>query len=172
MNETATLDKAWNDLLRTFDRRELKRTLKDAYRRTGKKIASIAKMSVQAGGINDAGKLSRGVRVRVYPRGGGFMITVKPHGKQGFIKTRRGVEKPVLMWAEEGTKSRQTRGGKNGYLIKTDEGYRWVGKNRGKMPAYHFLKEAEAQGAAIVEQEVGKEIEDATVRRAQKLGWL
>lgn len=172
MNETENAVRAWDDLLRTFDRKELKRTLKDAYRRTGKRIAAVARQSVAAGGINDAGKLSKGVRVRVYPRGGGFMITVKPHGKSGYIKNRRGQERPVLMWAEEGTKERHPRSWSRRFLIHTDAGFRWVGRSRGKMPAYHFLKEAEEQGPGIVEQEIGQEIEAAAVRRAVKLGWL
>lgn len=77
MNEKQKIGQAWNDLLKTFDQREMKRTLKDAYRRTGKMIAAVAKRSVEGSGIHDAGKLAKGVRVRVYPRGGGFMITVK-----------------------------------------------------------------------------------------------
>ena len=165
-------DQTGHDLLRTFDRRELKRTLKDAYRRTGKRIAAIAKRSVEAGGINDAGKLAKGVRVRVYPRGGGFMVTVKPHGKTGYIVNRHGKEKPVLMWAEEGTVERFPRNWRKRFLVHTDAGFRWVGRSRGKMPSYHFLKEAEEQGPGIVEEEIGKEIEAATERRAARLGWL
>ena len=41
MNEKQVIGQAWNDLLKTFDQREMKRTLKDAYRRTGKMIAAV-----------------------------------------------------------------------------------------------------------------------------------
>ena len=119
MNEKQVIGQAWNDLLKTFDQREMKRTLKDAYRRTGKMIAAVAKRSVEGSGIHDAGKLAKGVRVRVYPRGGGFMITVKPHGKSGYIKNRHGLEKPVLMWAAEGTKQRYPRGWAKRFLVNT-----------------------------------------------------
>ena len=105
-------------------------------------LAAVAKRSVEGSGINDAGKLAKGVRVRVYPRGGGFMITVKPHGKSGYIKNRHGLEKPVLMWAAEGTKQRYPR---------------------------RFIKEI---GWKIVEEEIGMAIENATMKRAAKLGWL
>lgn len=45
------------------------------------------------------------VRVRVYPSG--FMITVKPHGKQEYYKrSKGGAEKPVAMLAVEGKKER------------------------------------------------------------------
>lgn len=36
MNEKQRIGQAWNDLLKTFDQREMKRTLKDAYRRTAR----------------------------------------------------------------------------------------------------------------------------------------
>lgn len=172
MDEKQRIGQAWNDLLKTFDQREMKRTLKDAYRRTGKMIAAVAKRSVEGSGIHDAGKLAKGVRVRVYPRGGGFMITVKPHGKSGYIKNRHGLEKPVLMWAAEGTVERYPRSWAKRFLVNTGDGFRWVGRNRGKMPAYHFLDEAEAQGPKIVEEEIGTAIENATMKRATKLGWL
>lgn len=119
MNEKQVIGQAWNDLLKTFDQREMKRTLKDAYRRTGKMIAAVAKRSVEGSGINDAGKLAKGVRVRVYPRGGGFMITVKPHGNSGYIKNRHGLEKPVLMWAAEGTVERYPRSWAKRFLVNT-----------------------------------------------------
>lgn len=122
MDEKQRIGQAWNDLLKTFDQREMKRTLKDAYRRTGKMIAAVAKRSVEGSGINDAGKLAKGVRVRVYPRGGGFMITVKPHGKSGYIKNRHGLEKPVLMWAAEGTVERYPRSWAKRFLVNTGDG--------------------------------------------------
>lgn len=172
MDEKQKIGQAWNDLLKTFDQRDLKRTLKDAYRRTGKMIAAVAKRSVESSGIADARQLARGVRVRVYPRGGGFMITVKPHGKSGYIKNRHGLEKPVLMWAVEGTVERYPRSWAKRFLVNTGDGFRWVGRNRGKMPAYHFLDAAEAQGPKIVEDEIGTAIENATMKRAAKLGWL
>ena len=100
------------------------------------------------------------------------MITVKPHGRQGYYKNRRGDEKPVLMWAEEGTKNRYPRNGKRRFLVKLPQGFRVVGWSRGKMPAYRFLNDAEQQGPAIVEKEISKEIEAATMRRAAKLGVL
>lgn len=115
-------------------------------------------------------KTKSGARLTV--RVGGFMVTVKPHGKTGYIVNRHGKEKPVLMWAEEGTVERFPRSWRKRFLVHTDAGFRWVGRSRGKMPAYHFLKEAEEQGPAIVEQEIGKELEVATERRSGgRRGW-
>ena len=61
MDEKQRIGQAWNDLLKTFDQREMKRTLKDAYRRTGKMIAAVAKRSVEGSGIHDAGTMSGGL---------------------------------------------------------------------------------------------------------------
>lgn len=96
----------WCMLLQCFNKRDLKALLKGAYRKTGNEILAIARQRLMSSGIAHASKLKRGIRLRVYPRGGGFMITVKPHGKQGCHVNRFGLEKPVLMWAEEGTKER------------------------------------------------------------------
>lgn len=96
----------WCMLLQCFNKHDLKALLKGAYRKTGNEILAIARQRLMSSGIVHASKLKKGIRLHVYPRGGGFMITVKPHGKQGYHVNRFGLEKPVLMWAEEGTKER------------------------------------------------------------------
>ena len=83
------------------------------------------------------------------------MITVKQHGKQGYHVNRFGLQKPVLMWAEEGTKVRYVRKG-GGQVAQTADGkWRTLGRRRGQMPAYHFLDGVEAKGAPIVERDIG-----------------
>ncbi len=62
-------------------------------------------------GMANASRLKKDIRQRVYPRGTGFMITVKPHGRQGFHTNRFGLQKPVLMWVEAVTKVRYVRKG-------------------------------------------------------------
>lgn len=88
--------KEWNKLLQCFNKRDLKASLKGAYRKTGNEILTIARQRLMSSGIAHASKLKKGIRLRVYPRGGGFMITVKPHGKQGYHVNRFGLEKPGL----------------------------------------------------------------------------
>lgn len=163
--------KEWNELLQCFNKRDLKASLKGAYRKTGNEILKIARQRLMSSGIAHASKLKKGIRLRVYPRGGGFMITVKPHGKQGYHVNRFGLEKPVLMWAEEGTKVRYVRHG-GGQKVQTSEG-KWVtlGRRRGQMPAYHFLDGIEDKGGPIIERGLAPAIEQSVMSRASKNGW-
>ena len=74
------------------------------YGADGKEVLAIARGKLMQSGMAHASRLKKDIRLRVYPKGGGFMITVKQHGKQGYHVNRFGLQKPVLMWTEEGTK--------------------------------------------------------------------
>ena len=141
--------------------------------KTGNEILTIARQRLMSSGIAHASKLKKGIRLRVYPRGGGFMITVKPHGKQGYHVNRFGLEKPVLMWAEEGTKERMIRhlmsDGK--HVVRIEGRYRRVGAFTGKMPAYHFLDGVYEQGVQILNRDIPSNLENSVMRKAGRLGW-
>ena len=163
--------KEWDELLQCFNKRDLKASLKGAYRKTGNEILKIARQRLMSSGIAHASKLKKGIRLRVYPRGSGFMITVKPHGKQGYHVNRFGLEKPVLMWAEEGTKVRYVRHG-GGQKVQTSAGqWRTLGRRRGQMPAYHFLDGVYEQGVQILNRDIPSNLEDSVMRKAGRLGW-
>ncbi len=163
--------KEWNELLQVFNKRDLKASLKGAYRKVGNEILKVARDKVAQSGIANASKLKKGMRLRVYPRGSGFMITVKPHGKQGYHLNRFGLQKPVLMWAEEGTKVRYARKGGGQVVDMADGKWRTLGRRRGQMPAYHFLDGVEGSGAPIIEREIGARLEEQVLKRAEKAGY-
>ena len=83
------------------------------------------------------------------------------------------MEKPVLMWAEEGTKERMIRhlmsDGKR--VVRIDGKYRTVGAFTGKMPAYHFLDCVVEQGVQIVNRDMPSNLEERVMRKAGRLGW-
>ena len=160
--------KEWNELLKALSPKDMRKTLKSAYRKVGNELLMIAREKVASSDMQNAGKVAKSMRLRVYTRGGGFMITTKPHGKQGYYVNRKGLEKPVLMWAEEGTKYRFPR--KGFFYAPLMGGVRKV-EHMGKMPAYHFLDEVRARGGAIIEGKLGSELESAVERTADKLGW-
>ena len=94
---------------------------------------------------------------------------MKPHSKQGFHVNRFGLQKPVLMWAEEGTKVRYVR--KGGQVAQFGNGkWRTLGRRRGQMPAYHFLDGVEAEGAPIIERDICARLEESVLKRARKMG--
>lgn len=164
--------KEWDELLRAMSPRDIKRTLKTAYRRIANQIADIARGDLAGSGLRHGNKMKRSVRVRVYPRGSGFMITVKPHGKQGYYKrSQDGAEKPVAMWAVEGTKERYARHGRRVYPIGNGQYRTMKGNWTGRMQAYSFLDNARDRGPSIIEQGIKPEIEKAVEERARKLGW-
>lgn len=163
--------KEWNELLQVFNKRDLKTSVKGAYRKVGGEVLKVARQKLMQSGIANASKLKKDIRLRVYPKGGGFMITVKPHGKQGYHVNRFGLQKPVLMWAEEGTKVRYVRKG-GGQVAQLGDGkWRTLGRRRGQMPAYHFLDGVEAEGAPIIERDIGARLEETVLKRAKKMGY-
>lgn len=160
LNPAEYTGQEWDELLRAMGSRQIRNSLKVAYRRMGRQILAIARASLLSSGLANASRMRSGIRLRVYPRGGGFLVTVKPHGKRGFYRRPQdGKEKPVLMWAEEGTKARYRRHGA-------------VGSSRtGRMPAYHILDEANSRGKTIFETGINSELKRAVRERAAKLGW-
>lgn len=148
----------WSDLLRAMNARDVKASLKAAYRKEAGKVAQLARERLAGSGLRNAGRMKRNVRVRVYSRGGGFMVTVKPHGKSGYYTNSAGKQKPVAMWAEEGTKPRSRR--------------TWTGGFTGAMPAYHFMRDTEDAAGTMVEKDLNSAVEQAVEARAAKLGWI
>lgn len=161
----------WTDLLRAMDARQIKSSLKAAYRRCGNLIRNVAYTDLQSKSIRNASKMKRLIRVYVYPRGGGFMITVKPHGKQGYYTNHAGFQKPVLMWAQDGTEEREPRRDA-GFVARFNDGNFRPVKHMGMERVYNFLKGAEQQGSGIIERELPSEIEHAAIKRMEKEGWV
>lgn len=164
--------KEWDELLRSMNVKDIRRVLKSTYRRVGKQIADIARADLVSSGLRNADKMKRAIRVHVYGRGGGFEITTKFHGKQGFYRrSQDGKEKPVVMWAQDGTSNRFTYYHKR--VIPFGGGaYRTLATNaRGSMRKYDFLRRAESQAPGIIENGLGPELEKAVNKRALKLGW-
>lgn len=160
----------WTELLRAMDGKQIKSTLKTAYGRIGKEIADLARASLTSSDIRNASRMKRLIRVRVYPDGGGFMITVRPHGSSGFYTNHAGLQKPVLMWAEEGTRERKPRH-KTAYVVRTVEGRFITTHGMGAEKAYHILTPAEQRGGQIIQAELPSDIEAAAVKRMEKTGW-
>ena len=164
--------KEWDELLNEMNAKDIKRTLRSTYRRIGKLAAQPARDAL-ASAIRHGSAMAKDIRVRVWSKGFGFSVTVKPHGKQGYYRrSQDGKEKPVAMWAQEGTTDRYERhGGKS--VFKTADGFKTMKGNwTGKMRGYHFLEASEKQGPAIVEREMFTALEIEAEKRLRKLGWI
>jgi len=165
MDPTQYTGTEWRELAKQLSKRQLRTAMKRGYTAASKKAIKIAQSSLTSSGPKVQGNSSdwaRGIRNYNYSKGGGFKVTVKPRGKKGFHTNRHGKQKPILMWAEDGTKERKTRG----------KGFFKTGSlKRGKMPKYGFLEKAEAQMYQEVESSLLPSVEKAVQKAAAKAGF-
>lgn len=164
------LDAPFAEVFTALDVKKQRKVMKSAMRREGNRLKKVAVDNLRASGIGQGTKrsLSKGVYVRTYPDryGLGFMVSVKPHGhRKGVHKNRQGLEKPVLMWAEDGTRQRRTGRRKKSFFSlsrftgKRVRQYNRDGANRGRMRGYGFLAKTERQTADSVEENLFRELE-------------
>lgn len=148
--ETVTLrdpfKAVWDALDMNARRKAMRTSLRKAAnivkKETQKAVATATAETAHHGArpLRDAEKIAGGVRARIFPQkyGLGFMVDARPKGRKGYIVNRAGKEKPILMWASDGTKSRATKGN-GGRRAKRKRG----AHNTGRMPAYGFMDAAE-----------------------------
>lgn len=150
----------WDELLKAMNAKDVKRTLKATYRKVAGKVKAIVVQHLNASGLRVGNGMMRGIRVRVYPRGSGFMVTVKPHGNTGMYQghSKGAQPRPVLQYAEDGTGLRL-------YRHKVAQG------GTGRMPAYHFVRDSEEEATVIVERDTMAELERQVQKRMEKIGW-
>lgn len=169
MNNVASINIPFGELARQMDVRLIKNTLKRAYRAEGKKVRQLALQSLHSTGLNVDGNKSdwdKGVRLRIYSKGGGFMVSVKGSKGRSMHVNRQGLQKPVLMWAEGGTKQRRTKS-KTRFFKRLRKQH-----STGSMPAYRFLERVTPQSYQMVERDLFKEVEQAAFKVAMKAGMI
>lgn len=193
MDPSQELQKSMSELMREMNPKQLKKAIKGAYRRVGKGAREIALYHLHKSGIDvqgDRTDFDKGLRVFVYGRGGGFMITTKARaansrtgkGEKGMHKNRRGQKKPILMWAADGTKDRYRKTGrkvlKGNWKWWARQGgsrprYVWERTRKtGKMPDYGFIDKATPEASRYVEDELGKELQKSVEKVAKKAGFI
>ena len=70
--------KEWTDLLRQMTPRQIRNSVKRAYRALSKEAVKVAQQKLASSGLKSSGgDLKKGIRAFVYSRGGGFLVTVK-----------------------------------------------------------------------------------------------
>lgn len=167
MSELEQATKPWREFLKEMTQKEIGKAIKSGYRKTANKAAKLVREEMHRSGLKvkgDVKSLDKSVRVRIYPKGGGFLVTTKPRGKQGVHRNRFGKLKPVAMWASEGTTDRYLRRRFKKRNGKPGTGY------RGAMRNYGFVDKATTQAFGVVEQDLGKELETAVMKAAKKAG--
>lgn len=172
MNPKDYTGKEWMELARLLTPKQIRNSVKRAYRREANKACKIAVQKLRTFGPGVKGSSSdweKGIRPHVYSRGGGFIVTVKARGvnrqgrgERGMHKNRAEKKKPILMWAEDGTAIRKTKSKTKIFTRKRR------GHDTGRMPRYGFLEKAAPEMYRGVETGLFPEIETAVKKAAQK----
>lgn len=150
--DAVNIEAPFRDVFTALDLKAQRKALRGAMRREGNRLKKAAVSNLESSGIGTGTKqrLSRGIMVRVYPErmGAGFMVSVKPWHKKGYHTNRQGLEKPVLMWAEEGVAKkgavkRKTRS-QSKFFVRKRKGH-----NTGRMRSYRFLARTESNATSV-----------------------
>lgn len=182
-SKVTDLNRPFADVYKALDPKAQRKAMKSAMRREGNRLKKTAADNLRSSGVGQGTKrsLASGIYVRTYPDryGMGFMVSVKPHGRRkGIHLNRQGKEKPVLMWAEDGTRQRKAGRrvssffGKSRFTGKKVRQYLRGGPDRGKMRRYAFLAKTEQQTADSVETNLFNDLQSSVERQARKQGLL
>lgn len=159
-------------LFAQLDTKKRLRALKGAFRREANRVRKTAINNLR-GSIRSDEDLERGIRAVVFKRKAGFRVTIgtKKAGKNGkeygFHTNRRGLKKPVLIWAEAGTKWRKSKT-KSRFTV----GGKWytAGKHRGFMKRYGFMQKTLTNVRDSVTDNLHNEVIKNVKRIAKKYG--
>ena len=159
------------DLQRLFAELEPKRrvqALKGGFRREANQVRKTAINNLRSS-IQSNKDLEKGVRAIVFKRKAGYRVTVgtkragkNGKGEAGFHTNRQGLKKPVLIWAEEGTKERQTKPKKG---TRRRAARLRTSHRTGRMKRYGFM----AQTLTSVRDTVTTNIHEMVAENVQKV---
>lgn len=166
-----TIDYNDENLQRLFAELEPKRRLqaiKGGFRREANQVRKTAINNLRSS-IQSSKDLEKGVRAIVFKRKAGFRVTVgtkragkNGKGEAGFHTNRQGLKKPVLIWAEGGTKERQTKPKKG---TRRRAARLRASHRTGRMKRYGFM----AQTLTSVRDTVTTNIHEMVAENVQKV---
>lgn len=175
-------DSQLRELYAQMDEKQRSKAMKGAFRSTANLLKRSA-ISHLRGSIKSSREMEKGVRALVFKRKLGFRVTVgtvlkkskdKTHytTKKGFYLNHQGLEKPVLIWAEDGTKERRLKGSRGSHRTKRGfrKRYLFNGAFRGRMPAYQFIVKANQQVGPQINQTLQDSFRASVEKTAKKYG--
>lgn len=163
-----------SNLQKLFAELEPKRrvqALKGGFRKLANKVRKKAVGNLHES-IHTDEDLEKGVRAIVFKRKAGFRVTVgtkraskNGKGEAGMHTNRRGLKKPVLIWAEGGTTMRHTKS--NG--PKRAKRYR-AAHSTGRMPRYGFMAKTQSEVRDTVTEDMHRMVAESVERISKKYG--
>lgn len=162
------------NLQRLFAELEPKRrsqALRGGFRKAANNVRKKAVANLREA-IRTDKDLEKGVRAIVFRRTAGFRVTIgtkkagkKGKGEAGMHTNRQGLKKPVLIWAEEGTKARTTKsgGGKRAARLR-------AAHSTGSMPRFGFMAKTKNEVRDSVTADMRNMVTENVERIAKKYG--
>ena len=194
MREIYYDDSELRKMFAELSEKERRKALRGAFRRAANKVRRVALENLHRSIAGDK-ELDRGVRTIVYRRkAAGFRVTVgtkrdrkrmsgqkkrtrKQENARGYYTSRKrrdkaGVTgKPVLIWAEDGTAQRYTKGSFFSRLTKKGlRNCRGKGRPTGAMKRYGFMARTRNQVHDSVTEDLKNEVINNVIRVARKHG--
>lgn len=177
-------DAQLRELFAQMDEKQRSKAMKSAFRATANLLRRSAISNLRAD-LHSGRDLERGVRALVFKQKLGFRVTVgtvlrkskdrtRIVTKKGFHLNRAGLEKPVLIWAEDGTKERRLKGSRGSHRTKTGfrKRYLFNGAYRGRMPAFQFIVKANRQVGPQINQTLQESFRASVEKTAKKYGCI
>lgn len=168
-----------SNLQRLFDALTPKQrmvAMRRAFKREASYVRNIA-ISNMWGCLNAGRKIESGIRAIVFKRKAGFKVTIatkransKGNGERGYYISRKlrkkdATGKPVLIWAEEGTDPRYTKGRIKMGIWKSRKVH-----STGRMRPYGFMKKTLDETQFTVTDHLRNEIIESVQTEAKKYG--
>lgn len=163
-------DRNLQKLFVAMDPKQRMKALKGAFRKEANRVRKAAVNNVRAS-IRSDRDLEKGVRALVFKRKAGFRVTVgtknankNGKGESGFHTNRRGLKKPILMWADIGTAQRRTKSATRIWTRSRK------GHSTGRMKRYAIIAKTQNQVSDSVTDSLHKEVVDSIIRVSKKYG--
>ena len=151
-----------------LDPKRRRQALRAGFRKEAQKVRKVAVSNLRSSGIRTDRDLEKGIRALVFKQQLGFRVTIGTSNgakKAGYHKNRQGLEKPVLLWAEGGTKQRRTKGN-GGRRFQRKRG----SHPTGAMPAYGFMSKTKSQTETGITEDLKTMVTEQVIRIARKYG--
>lgn len=165
-------DTLFRGLYAAMSVKERIRALKGAFRREAAYVRKRAVANLRGSGLRTAPDMERGIRAVVMKDKGGFRVTIgtkratKTQAARGFHTNRRGQSKPILIWAEAGTKKRATKS-QTKWFTRSRKAH-----NTGAMPSYEFMNKTLGEVEGQVTARFHDEVIESITREAKKYGCI
>lgn len=162
------------NLQQLFAEMEPKRRLqaiKGAFRKSANRVRRIAVNNLRSS-VQSNKDLEKGIRSIVFREKAGFRVTIGTRkanragkGEVGFHTNRQGLKKPILIWAEEGTKLRRTKSNGKRRALRLRSAH-----STGRMRRYGFLAKTLESVRYTVTADLHKEVINNVHRVSKKYG--